>query len=117
MIPHMNDSAPQHRRLLISADSIVLESAKSQRVLWQVRWSELDEVVAFKVDAMTMDHLCLGFRARGATLFHVTDEETSGWTDLCQAIEVRLGVEPKNWLSEVAFPAFVENRTVLWRAS
>lgn len=116
-IRSLNETAPRHRRLIVSTDGVMLESAKSQRVLWQVAWSDLDEIVAFKIDAITMDHVCLGFRLRGATVFHVTDEETPGWIDLCQAIDEKFRLEPKDWFSEVAFPAFVENRTVLWRAS
>jgi hypothetical protein len=84
--------------------------------LWQVRWTELDEIVAFKVDAMTVDHVCLGFRERGTTVFHVTDEDTPGWAELREALEARFALDVENWFSRVASSAFAENRTVLWRA-
>lgn len=114
---NFNDFAPAHRQLAFSRDDLTLFSAKSGRDLWRVRWSQLEEIVAYKVDAITVDHLCLAFRQRGETAFHVTDEETPGWNSLLEELGNRFGAFQETWLTNVAFPPFAENWTVVWRAA
>jgi len=109
------DAEPRYRRLDVSPDGVRLTSSKSGREIWTVRWDELDEIVAYKVDAMIFDHICLAFRKRAEDSFHVTDEETAGWEDLNRALAERFGIEESRWHGDVAAPAFAENWTVLWR--
>jgi hypothetical protein len=109
------DAEPQHRRLLVTPDRVSLFSAKSGRDLWSFRWDELDEVVAYKVDAVVVDHICLGFRTQGDGTFHVTDEETPGWLELNDELSKRFGITESGWFGDVAFPAFARNWTILWQ--
>lgn len=109
------DAEPRFRRLDVTSHGVRLTSSKSGRDLWTVRWDELDEVVAYKVDAAIVDHVCLAFRKRGEDSFHVADEETAGWEELNGALEERFGIEKSRWFGDVALPAFAENWTVLWR--
>jgi hypothetical protein len=109
------DSEPQYLRLDVSSDSVRLTSSKSGREIWTVRWDELDEIVAWKADAMVVDHICLAFRKGTEDSFHVTDEETAGWEDLNSALAERFGIEKSRWHGDVAAPAFAENWMVLWR--
>jgi hypothetical protein len=111
-----NDSAPKHRRIHVSDEGVALVSAKSGRDLWRVAWDQLEQIVAFKVDAITMDHICLGFRQAGDSTLHVTDEDTPGWNLLCDQLSGRFGVAREAWFAEVASPAFAQNLTVLWSA-
>ena len=107
------DASPPHRRLAISDEGVRLISAKSGRELWMFRWSNLEEIVSYKVDAITVDHLCIGFREAGQTL-HVTDEDTPGWEPLCVELEHRFGIAREVLVS--AFPPFAETFKILWRA-
>lgn len=110
------DADPQYRRLDVGPDGVRLTSSRSGREIWAVQWDQLDEIVAYKVDALTVDHVCLALRIKGEGSFHVTDEETAGWEALNGALAERFGVEKSLWHGEVASPAFAENWTVLWRA-
>jgi hypothetical protein len=111
-----NDAAPAHRCLEISDQAVSLISSKSGRELWRVVWTNVEQIVAFKVDAMVVDHICLGFRTKGESTLHVTDEETPGWEELLGEISRRFEVPFEDWFRKVAFPAFAENFTVLWAA-
>jgi hypothetical protein len=101
----------------LSTDEFGLElrDTRGSRVVWRIRWDELEEIVAFKRDMFTTDHLCLGFRAHGQTEFHVCDEEVAGWPEVNVVLEARYGIRREQWASRVVKPAFVENWTVLWR--
>jgi hypothetical protein len=112
-----NDAAPQHRRIRVSEQNLALVSAKSDRILWQVRWGDLKEIVAYKVDAITVDHICLGFRSSDHDWLDIATEETPGWEVLCDELDRRFGVAYETWFAQVAFPAFARNLTVLWRAA
>jgi hypothetical protein len=114
---NFNDFAPEHRRLALAPEDLTLFSAKSSSEQWRVRWSQLEEIVAYKVDAITVDHLCLAFRQHGETAFHVIDEETPGWNSLLEELGNRFGVHHDAWFTKVAFPPFAENWIVLWRAA
>jgi hypothetical protein len=108
------DNDPMQRRLEIDDAHVRLWSARSGHTLWSIEWERLDEIVAYKVDAMTVDHLCLAFRERDSATFHVTDEETPGWQELNAALATRFGIQSAQWFERVAFPAFAQNWTVLW---
>jgi hypothetical protein len=108
------DGDAAQRRLEVTAEGARVWSAKSGRTVWQIRWDVLDEIVAFKADALVVDHICIGFRESDAPSFHVVDEETPGWNDLISELSRRFGVTFESWFESVAFPAFAENRTTLW---
>lgn len=110
------DADPRYRRLDVGSDGVRLTSSRSGREIWAVQWDQLDEIVAYKVDALVVDHVCLAFRKRTEDSFHVTDEETPGWGELNDALAERLGVEKSRWSAGVERPPFAESWTVLWRA-
>ena len=102
------------RVLRVSGDGVELADAVIGDTLWRFKWAELQEIVAFKVDGFTVDHICLGFRDGAGSLLHVTDEDTPGWRELNDELAARYGVVFESWFASVAFPAFKENWTVLW---
>lgn len=111
-----NDSAQRHRKLVLSPDAMTLVSTQSDRIIWQVKWELLEEIFAFKVDCITFDLICIGFRQKGIETLLITDEETPGWKELMAELSTRYGIDESSWFEKVAFPAFKENYTVLWKS-
>jgi hypothetical protein len=104
---------PKRRVIVADADGVAL--LEDERLLWKVEWGALEEIVAYKVDAVTVDHICLGFRASGDGEFLVVEEDWEGWDTLNHVLHERLGIHQAKWFPIVGRPAFKENRTVLWR--
>ncbi len=90
--------------------SVLEEEKKSSRV----RWSEVLEVFAYKMDLFTVDEICIGFRVDAAGAYCWVSEEFTGYRELLDEIKKRFPGIREDWFSTVAFPAFVENRTTLW---
>lgn len=108
---------PRNRVLRVTSRGATLCDRVLGAELWSVKWPDVEEIVAFKIDAVVVDHICLGFVVRGSDAMHVTDEETFGWVELNDELARRFGVHFDTWFHAVAFPPFSENRTVLWRAA
>jgi hypothetical protein len=75
------------------------------RYSYDVPWSSVAEIVAFKADLWAVDQICLGIRVEGSDEFLPIDEDSLGYNELVAEI---------NWWSPVAFPAFAENWTRIW---
>ena len=84
------------------------------RTLTRVAWTEVVEVFAFKEDLFTVDEICLGFRVHEDGTFRMVNEDYIGYKELIAGLERRFSGIRTNWFSDVAFPAFAENRTTLW---
>jgi hypothetical protein len=113
-LARLNGPAPPHRRIEVSDTGVRLLSAKSGRVLWAVRWDSVEDIIAYKVDAVIVDHICIGLREHGETRVCVADEDTPGWSELNLTLEKRFGLVQASWFPGVAFPPFAENWTTLW---
>lgn len=82
--------------------------------LIQIDWSQVLEIFAFKIDLLTTDCICLGFRiSNGGDYFRVS-EEMQGYRDLVKKIGEVFPDHDKEWWSRVAFPAFATNYTRIW---
>ena len=77
---------------------------------------DIEEVTFFKRDELTTDLICCEIAVSadkgGKTWF--LHEEVPGWNDLVRLLE-RLPGFDRNWFDAVAKPAFIENRTVVFR--
>lgn len=84
-----------------------------------VDWSNVVEICAYKVDLFGYDEICIDIRVDGTEHFYWVSEEDKGYREFLVELERRYsGIRPESsWWSEVAFPAFVENRTTLWQRS
>jgi hypothetical protein len=78
-----------------------------------VPWSNVAEIVAFKVDCGIYDTICLGVRPNGSDDFIILEEDSLGYKEFVAELERRFNLLP-NWWSRVAFPAFAENWTRIW---
>ena len=80
-----------------------------------IAWSEIVRVVAFKRDWLTVDCICLAIATTDGTTTEV-NEEMEGWEALTDALPKHLPGS-KLWsecFSQVAFPAFAINETVIF---
>ena len=80
----------------------------------RVLWSQVVEVFAYKMDLFNVDQICVGFRLDGSGAHYWVSEEFTGYKEFMARLKVCFSGIREDWFSEVAFPAFVENRTTLW---
>ena len=84
------------------------------KTMARVSWSEVLEIFAYKEDRFTTDDICLGFRVREDGTFWMVSEDFIGYREMIAELERRFPGIRTDWFAEVAFPAFVPNRTTLW---
>jgi hypothetical protein len=109
-------SRQEHRRVVKCDDEgfEVFEEARSQA---RVRWSDVLEVFAYKMDLFMYDEICIGFRVSADGTHWWVSEEFIGYRELIEELRHRFPGIREDWFSTVAFPAFVPNRTTLWGES
>jgi hypothetical protein len=75
------------------------------------------EVISYKRDLFSVDLICLGFQWEdaGKEFFIELNEEMAGFGELQGRLPSLFSLRDPEWWSEVAFPAFETNYTVLWR--
>jgi hypothetical protein len=79
-------------------------------------WDEIATVEVFKRDLFTLDLVCLALARVGTEDVIEVDEEDPRWLDLVDALPSYLpGCRTLGeWFTDVAFPAFEENRRRLY---
>src|SRR5262245_40597 len=75
---------------------------RGDEILFQVRWSGVKEIFAFKLDLLTTDCVCLGFRVSDTGDYHRVDEEMPGYSDLVEAMQRVFPDCNKEWWMQVA---------------
>jgi len=104
----------RHRqRILLSPSGPGVGDAGGGAV-WRCDWDEVAEIIAWKQDAFIYDVICFGFRTSDGPGYLLAHEEMDGWDELTAALKYQYGIRTEDWFGRVAFPAFRENRTVLW---
>ncbi len=96
-------------RVTTSVDGVVFEAGT--RTLWSLRWSDIDQVQAFKLDLIERETVCLELTAGQKS--YTIDDETSGWAELLDATARQFHIAT-DWLTIVIAPVFATNRSVLW---
>jgi len=79
----------------------------------QVRWSDITEISAYKVDAWAYDIICFSVRTHEMAEGIELQEEWDGFKKWIAEVEVRFEIR-RDWWPLVAYPAFQENYMVLW---
>lgn len=100
---------------IIVADSNTLSITRPKGDSTELRWSEIDEVHAYKVDLFSVDLICLAFKKLGRAEYCEINEQMSGYHDLINSLGEYLPKFDLTWFPEVAFPAFKTNHKVIWR--
>jgi hypothetical protein len=104
-------------RRAVKFDSAGFEVFEGEESKTRVRWSDVLEVFAYKVDLFTYDEICIGFRVTADGTHWWISEEFIGYRELIEELKQRFPGIRDDWFSTVAFPAFVPNRTTLWGES
>jgi hypothetical protein len=109
--------ARQELRRVVKCDAEGFEVFEAERSQARVRWSDVVEVFAYKMDLLMYDEICIGFRVAADGTHWWVSEEFSGYRELIEELKQRFPGIREDWFSTVAFPAFVPNRTTLWGES
>jgi len=70
-------------------------------------------ITAYKVDCFTIDQICVFFE--GPDWSFTVTEDAPGFKELMTGLVETLDGLDADWFEKVAFPAFKENRTVIFR--
>ncbi|SRR6266566_2540607 len=83
----------------------------------ELRWSEIEEVHAYKRDLFTTDLICIAFKKSGSEEYYEIHEEMAGYRDLLEVLPSRLPKFTLEWIFAVAVPAFETNHQIIWKRS
>lgn len=75
---------------------------------------QVETVEAFKRDRITIDEICIEVRLIDGTRYVVGEDSRNTYQGLVWLLETRLLGFRMDWFDVVAFPAFQENRTLLF---
>jgi hypothetical protein len=79
-----------------------------------VRWSDVMEIVGFKVDRLTTDEIRLSFRGPNGQRLAEISEEQPGFDAVSAEMTARFP-STSQWHASLAKPAFAKNETILYR--
>lgn len=79
-----------------------------------VKWNEVQKILAFKRDMVTTDLVCLEFQLVGKDeAFEVNDDVGEFW-DLVKRVKDVFPDSDQEWEEQVVKPAFSRNATVIY---
>jgi len=87
---------------------------RGAKCLTDVKWDAVNEIRAYKADLFSTDLICWSFLCSGRDYLVEVNEEMVGFEKLQEAVKAHYGITLEDWWSEVAFPAFATNMTVIW---
>jgi len=77
-----------------------------------VKWPDIERVVAFKLDRLTHDLICLRLYWEGGNLLICEDEP--GWYQFASRLSTALSASRK-WEERVTLPPFQTNETIVYQ--
>lgn len=104
---------PKYGRVVGDAEYLRVKRGKGNCA--ELRWSEVEQVHAYKRDLFTTDLICLGFKKSGKEEYYEIHEEMAGYHDLLEVLPSCLAGFTLEWFPSVAFPAFKTNHRVIWK--
>jgi len=111
-LPETQREDPGNGVISLSEDGFTVRGGPTD--VTDVKWSDVEEIRAYKADLFSYDLICWGFGLRGEDALVEVNEEMAGFERLQEAVGARYGVALEDWWSRVAFPAFATNMTVIW---
>jgi hypothetical protein len=111
----MNLESPHGVIVAGDAENLTIRSGNNQ--CSELRWSNIEEVHAYKVDLFTTDLICLSFKQFDDPEYYEIHEEMAGYRELLKLLPSCLPGFSLEWFPAVAFPAFQANHLVIWRKS
>jgi len=106
---------PKYGRVVGDADRLKVTRSKGDSS--ELRWSEVEEVHAYKRDLFTTDLICLAFKRSGKEEYYEIHEEMAGYHDLLEVLQSRLPKFSLEWIFDVAIPAFETKHQIIWKRS
>ena len=91
-------------------DGFIFQSSSGEQ---KVKWADIERLVAYKKDLVTIDEICLDIIYNNREI--TVTEETVGWYQFLQKIRLEFPSIPENWDSDIAHPAFATNLRVLYQ--
>lgn len=101
-------------RIVLNDDHFFIRDDDTQRQ--SVRFEDIQSIYAAKLDNFAVDEIVLAFHLPGERVA-IVSEDWVGYNELYQLIEAHPLVTNVGWFLEVAFPAFAENRTLVFDRS
>lgn len=101
-------------RILVDGDGFIVTGVEAQAR--SITLDDIQEVTFFKRDEWTTDLICCDVvvRTDAGIVTWFLHEELPGWEDLIRLLE-RLPGFDRTWRNKVAWPAFADNRTLVFR--
>lgn len=75
-------------------------------------WSQIQSIVGYKQDAVTIDHIILELYANDE--YFLMHDETPGFSDLVPSLGNHLELPNQNWFVDLALPPFETNLTLIY---
>lgn len=111
-LPSADQIPSKHIRLLPGGMEL-LDAHYGDR-FWQIKWSDVKEIVMYKWDLYGYDLICIGFRTGEEFAYFEVSEEDRNWNTLCDFLRSEFNVDWATAWPRVAYPAFVTNWTTIW---
>jgi len=112
--PRMPRLRDRSFRVLSTSDGFQVQRADDENIR-SVRWQDIREIAAYKVDLFGYDMICVTFRISDRDEWIEVSEEQEGFKNLVAKMQEVMPQIDRDWWSKVAFPAFKQNYTVLYR--
>ncbi len=88
-------------------------SIKLSSVIRNIRWDDIEEINAYKLDRLTSDEICFDI-VLSETVITISGE-IEGWQTFTEKLEAMLTGFDKEWFAKVAHPAFKTNLTTVYQ--
>lgn len=79
----------------------------------QENWVDIVRLTAYKADDFTVDTLCVEIILSSGQVVTI-DEDIQGFDAFLEGVQQHLDCNPNSWMPSVLYPAFAENRTVIF---
>jgi hypothetical protein len=105
---------PKNGVIVIGNEGFTVTVHRRQIQSAQVKWDNIDKIMAFKRDMFTTDFICWQFHDVANISTVEVDEQMLGFRGLQKAVELHFGVKQDDWFQKVAVTAFATNMTTIW---
>ncbi len=88
---------------------------KKEEEVKEIKWDEIDEIIAYKKDLFAVDLICWQFCRLADEYVVEINEEMVGYKVLLKTLENKFGIKEEDWFRKVAIPPFAPNVTSVWK--
>jgi hypothetical protein len=101
---------------MLKVDDLGLSIYQESMPTVRIAWSDIAEIIAYKMDLLTEDLICFELRviSNEMPLTYVLSEEIEGFAEAEKALERFLPHFDSTWRAKIVRPAFASNRVRLF---